>query len=183
MKELALHILDITQNSVRAKATGIKIGIKESPVANTLIITIADNGCGMSAEVLKNAVDPFYTSRTTRRVGLGLPLFRMHADQAGGGMEITSEPGKGTTVTGTFAYDNIDRPPIGDIAGTIALIISGNPSIDFHFSYFFEDEEWSIDTHDLRDALGNTPVNDLKVVKYLKEMINENIEELKKINK
>jgi hypothetical protein len=183
MKELALHILDITQNSVRAKATGIKIGIKESPLANTLVITITDNGCGMSAEVLKNAIDPFYTSRTTRRVGLGLPLLRMNADLAGGGMDITSEPGKGTTVTATFSLNHIDRPPMGDIAGTIALIISGNPAIDFFFSYCFEYEEWSIDTHELKEALGDTPVNDLKVVKYLKEMINENIEELKKINK
>jgi len=180
MKELALHILDITQNSVRANATDIKIGIIESPLSDTLTITITDNGSGMSDEVLKNSTDPFYTSRTTRRVGLGLPLFRMNADQAGGGLEITSKPGKGTTVIATFAYNNIDRPPMGDIAGTIALIISGNPAIDFLFSYCFEDQTWSLDTHELREALNGTPVTNLKVVKYLKEMINENIEELKK---
>jgi hypothetical protein len=179
MKELALHILDITQNSVRAKATEIKIDIKESPRTNLLTITITDNGTGMSEEVLKNVLDPYYTSRTTRKVGLGLPLFRMNADQSGGGLKITSQPGKGTTVTAIFAHDNIDRPPMGDIAGTIALIISGNPSVDFVFSYSFESEEWSLDTRELRDALDGTPVTDLKVVKYLKEMIKENIDELR----
>jgi len=179
MKELALHILDITQNSVRAKATEIKIIIQESSQSNLLMITITDNGSGMSEEVLKKVLDPFYTSRTIRRVGLGLPLFRMNAEQSGGGLKITSEQGKGTTVTATFVYDHIDRPPMGDIAGSIALIISGNPAIDFNFSYRIESKEWSLDSHELRDALNGTPVTDLKVVKYLKEMINENIEELR----
>lgn len=180
MKELALHILDITQNSVRAKATLVGISIVESSLNDTLTITITDNGCGMSKEILSNVTDPFYTSRTTRRVGLGLPLLKMNALQSGGEMNITSEPGKGTTVTASFSFSHIDRPPMGDIAGTMALIISGNPVIDFLFSYKVETNEWELDTRELREALGETPVNDLKVVKYLKEMINENIDDLKK---
>jgi len=182
MKELALHILDITQNSVRAKATFIEINIFESPVTDILKITISDNGCGMSKDVLKNVTDPFYTTRTTRHVGLGLPLFKMNAIQSGGSLDITSEPGRGTTVEASFSYSNIDRPPMGDIGGTIALIISGNPEIGFRFSYQVESKTWSVDTTELREALGETPVTDLKVVKYLKEMITENINELKEEN-
>jgi hypothetical protein len=179
MKELALHIMDITQNSVRAKATEIRITINESVINNLLVITITDNGTGMSEEVIKKAADPFYTSRTTRKVGMGLPLLKMNAELTGGGMTITSVPGEGTEIKATFTENNIDRPPLGDIAGTIALLISGNPAIDFFFSFIFEKRKWELCTPELREALGDTPVNDLKVVKYLKEMINENIDELK----
>jgi hypothetical protein len=179
MKDIALHIMDITQNSVRAKATEIGITVEECPSENLLSVTLTDNGSGMSEEVMKKAVDPFYTSRTTRKVGMGLPLLKMNAEMSGGGLEISSEPGRGTEVKATFAYDHIDRPPMGDLAGTVALIISGNPGIDFFFRYFFGEKEWYLSTPDLKDALGDTPVNDLKVVKYMKEMINENINELK----
>lgn len=182
MKELALHILDITQNSIRAKATLIGISVFESPLTDNLTITITDNGCGMSEEVLKSVTDPFYTTRTTRHVGLGLPLLKMNALQTGGDVTITSEPGKGTMVTAWFSYSNIDRAPMGDIGGTMALIISGNPTIDFLFTYRIERKEWSLDTKELRQALGATPVTDLKVVKYLKEMMNENIAELRNDN-
>jgi anti-sigma regulatory factor (Ser/Thr protein kinase) len=179
MKDLALHIMDITQNSVRAKASEIRITIHESVKENIIAISITDNGTGMSSDVLKKATDPFYTSRTTRKVGMGLPLLKMNAEMSGGSMTIESEPGKGTDVKATFVNDNIDRPPMGDIAGTIALLVSGNPSINFFFSYFYEKEVWELDTPELREALGDTPVNDLKVVKYLKEMLNENINELR----
>ncbi len=179
MKDIALHIMDIAQNSVRARATEIGITIEESMSENILSVTITDNGSGMSEEVVKKAVDPFYTSRTTRKVGMGLPLLKMNAEMSGGGLEIFSEPGKGTEVKATFMHDHIDRPPMGDLGGTIALLMTGNPAIDFFFRYSYEEKEWDLSTPDLKDALGETPVNDLKVVKYLKEMINENINELK----
>ena len=179
MKDIALHIMDIAQNSVRAKATEIGITIEECQSKNILSVTISDNGSGMSEEVVKKAVDPFYTSRTTRKVGMGLPLFKMNAEMSGGGLKILSEPGKGTEVKATFMYDHIDRPPMGDIGGTIALLMSGNPGIDFFFRYSYREKEWDLSTPDLKDALGDTSVNDLKVVKYLKEMINENINELR----
>jgi len=179
MKEIALHIMDIAQNSVRAKATEIGITIEECLAENILSVTITDNGSGMSEEVVKKAVDPFYTSRTTRKVGMGLPLLKMNAEMSGGSLKISSEPGKGTEVKATFLHDHIDRPPMGDLGGTIALLMSGNPDIDFFFRYSYGEKEWDLSTPDLKDALGETSVNDLKVVKYLKEMINENINELR----
>jgi anti-sigma regulatory factor (Ser/Thr protein kinase) len=179
MKDIALHIMDITQNSVRANATEIRITVEERPSENILSVIITDNGSGMSKDVVRRATDPFYTSRTTRKVGMGLPLLKMNAEMSGGSLEIISEPGKGTEVKATFAYDHIDRPPMGDLGGTVALLMSGNPTRDFFFYYAYGDKEWDLSTHDLKDALGDTPVNDLKVVKYLKEMINENIKELR----
>jgi len=182
MKDLSLHILDITQNSVRAKATFIEISVYESACNDSMAITIKDNGCGMTSDVIAKVTDPFYTTRTTRHVGMGLPLLKMNALQAGGDLFVESEPGIGTTVRATFSLGHIDRPPLGDIGGTVALIITGYPSAEFRFSYKVEEKEWSVDTMEIREALGDTPINDLKVVRYLKEMISENIEELRKEN-
>jgi len=179
MKDLALHIMDITQNSVRAGASEIKVSVEESVLRNIIVITITDNGSGMSEDVLKKATDPFYTSRTTRKVGMGLPLFKMNAEMSGGGLTVTSAPGKGTTVVGTFRNDHIDRPPMGDLGSTIALLISGNPSVSFYFSFLFENEKWEISTPEIKEAAGDTPLSSAAVTRYLKEMINENINALK----
>jgi hypothetical protein len=175
MKEIALHILDITQNSIRAQASEISIRVDESPAAGLLTLTIADNGKGMDEETCKKAADPWFTSRTTRKVGMGLPLLQMNADLSGGGMAIVSSPGKGTTVTATFGYSHVDRPPLGDVSGTIALLICANPQINIIYSHLFNGKTWEISTGEISEALGKDAISDLNIVKYLKEIIKDNI--------
>ena len=126
MKDLASHIMDIVQNSIRACAGEIDITLMESQIQNTLTITIHDNGCGMTPETLAKVRDPFFTSRTVRKVGLGIPLLQQNAERTGGKLDITSTPGKGTTVTATFGYDHLDRPPLGNMAETLCLLIGAS---------------------------------------------------------
>lgn len=178
MKELALHILDIAQNSIRAGAGEIRISISESSADDLLTVIISDNGKGMDQETLHKAADPFFTSRKTRRVGLGLPLLSMNAALSGGEMQITSSPGVGTAVTASFRLSHIDRPPVGDIGGTVSFLITANPSINIAYIYSADGQSWGVTTQEIRDALGETSITDLKVVKYLREMITENTNEL-----
>ena len=124
MRELSLNVLDIAQNSISAGATLIEIEIREDTAGRLLTIRIADDGCGMTPEKLKSVADPFYTTRTTRKVGMGVPLFRMAAEMTGGGFDITSEPGKGTTVTALFHTDHVDFIPLGDICSTVTMLLS-----------------------------------------------------------
>lgn len=178
MKEIALHIMDIAQNSIRAGAGEISVTVEEVPSADILTLTIADNGSGMDEETCRRAADPWFTSRTTRRVGMGLPLLQMNATLAGGTMKITSAPAKGTTVTATFGYNHYDRPPLGDVSGTIALLISANPAINIIYTHSFEGTEWSISTREIKEELGDEAVTDLTIVRSLKEIISENVREI-----
>jgi len=179
MKEIALHILDITQNSIRSGADEIRITLSESVPGDLLSLTIADNGKGMDQESCRRASDPWFTSRTTRKVGLGLPLLNMNAGLAGGRMTIDSAPGKGTTVNATFGYKHVDRPPLGDVSGTIALMILSNPSINIVYSHICEGKEWSISTSEIKEALGEEAVTDLTIVRQIREIINENVAEIR----
>jgi hypothetical protein len=135
MEDLSLHILDVVENSIAASATRIKIRIVEDTRQDLLSVEISDNGAGMDAETRKKAIDPFYTTRTTRRVGLGLPLLAQAAREGGGHFELDSEPGRGTTVKATFQRSHPDRKPLGDIAGTLKTILSGRPELDLQFEY------------------------------------------------
>jgi anti-sigma regulatory factor (Ser/Thr protein kinase) len=135
MQDLSLHILDIVENSIAASASRIKILIAEDTAGDTLLLEISDNGQGMEAEARKRALDPFYTSRSTRRVGLGLPLLAQAARESGGGLEITSAPGRGTTVKATFRMSHPDCKPLGDIVETLQTIVSGRPELDLQFEY------------------------------------------------
>jgi len=131
MQELSLNILDVAQNSVRAGATLTEITVDEQPADDRLTISIRDNGCGMAPEQVRQVTDPFFTTRTTRRVGLGVPLLKMAAELTGGSLEITSEPGRGTSLRAVFGLNHIDRMPLGDIAATICSLVQCNPDIDF----------------------------------------------------
>lgn len=175
MKEIALHIMDIAQNSVRAGANEINISLSESLSADNLTLTIADNGKGMDAETRRKATDPYFTSRTTRKVGMGLPLLQMNAILSGGGMTIDSVPGHGTTVVATFGYRHVDRPPLGDVSGTIALLILSNPGINIIYNHTCEGAGWSISTREIMDELGEDAITDLTIVRALKEIICENV--------
>ena len=179
MKDLSLHILDIVQNSISAKATFIEITIEENHQANTYFIRIKDDGSGMSQEMVEKVTDPYVTSRTTRKVGLGLPLLKMNAERTGGHLKITSEEGIGTEVEALFIDDNIDRLPLGDMAGTIGSLASGNPLIEFIYTHTVDGEQYIFDTREIKEALDDVSISDINIFKYLKEMINENLQEIK----
>lgn len=149
MEDLSLHILDVVENSIAAGAKRITINIDEQEENDLLEIEIVDDGQGMDEEVAKKVLDPFFTTRTTRRVGLGLPLLAQAARESGGKIEIDSAPGKGTRVKASFGYSHIDRKPMGDIYETLKVLILGNPEVDFLFIHKKGDEEYHLDTKEL----------------------------------
>ena len=178
MKDLSLHILDIVQNSIRAKAKLIGIEISEFPNENQLIITITDDGSGMSPEELKRAIDPFYTSRTTRKVGLGLSLFKQNAEITGGTFKLESELGKGTKVTAALGLNHLDRPIMGDLVGTLLLLIGSSDETDYVFKHQTPSGVFTLDTREIKQTLENVPINHPEVRSFLKEMLRENLEQI-----
>ncbi len=175
MKDLALHILDITQNSITAKASQITIEITEEVINDLLTILIKDNGKGMSPEQVKKVSDPYFTSRKTRKVGMGIPLLMHNAKQADGSLNISSEQGVGTIVTAKFKHSHIDRPPLGDIAGVIKILIGANPEIDFVYIHKKEEKQFRLDSSEVRAVLEGLPINNYEVLNYICEMIRENL--------
>lgn len=174
MKELSLNILDITENSVKAGATLTEISIIES--GDTLTLTIKDDGCGMSDEVLKTVENPFYTTRTTRKVGLGIPLLKMAAEQTGGEVKIISSAAPdnhGTTVTAQFYKNHLDFTPLGDIKETVITLIQGHPDTDFLFIHQTDAGEVKLDTRELRVILEGVPLDTYEIIVWIKEYLNE----------
>lgn len=159
MEELSLHILDLVENGIEAGAKCVEIRIRESRQQDLLSIEIADDGRGMSEDVLKAARDPFFTTRTTRRVGLGLPLFEQAARAAGGEFKVESRSGAGTKVTGVFKRSHLDRQPLGDLAGTLLSLVIGNPNVDFEYLHQTDDSELSFSSRDVKAQLGGVPIN------------------------
>lgn len=177
MTELSLNILDIVQNSVSAKATRIEIKVNEVRTENLMHIEIIDNGCGMSEETLKAVQDPFYTSRTTRKVGLGIPLFKLAAELTGGSFEIRSELGKGTIVHACFVRDSIDRPPLGDMRETMIALIKCNPKLDFIYEHRVDEKKFVLDTGEIRSVLRGISPAEPEVLAFISEYF-ENEKEL-----
>ncbi|MBS7298935.1 MAG: ATP-binding protein [Eubacteriales bacterium] len=180
MEELSLHILDIVQNSVAAKAELIEVEIVEDIEADTLTITITDNGCGMSEEMVKKVVDPFTTGRKTRRVGLGIPLFKLAAELTGGDFEIESELGKGTRILARFGHSHIDRQPLGDIASTMHQLIVMNENTDFLYVHKVNGNEFKLDTREVKEILGGVSLAEYEVMVWLLEYLKENEDSLYK---
>jgi hypothetical protein len=178
MRELALHILDIAENGIAAGADLIEVAISEDRQTNRLEIAIKDNGRGIDPEHLDKLTDPFVTSRTTRRVGLGLSLFEAAARRCNGALGITSRPGQGTRVTASFERDHIDRAPLGDMAGTLTTLIAGYPDIDFAYVHRSGENEFSLDTRDLRRELDGTPLNTPAVIRHLGQSIRRALQQL-----
>ena len=175
MKELSLNILDIVQNSVKAEATLIEIIIDENIDDDKLTIVVSDNGCGMSPEFLSRVRDPFTTTRTTRRVGMGIPLFELAAQQAGGSLEITSDEGVGTCVTARVQYNHIDRAPVGDMAGTMVTLVSVNPEINFIYIHRVNNSEFVFDTQEIKEILGDVPLDSTEVLSWIMDYITEGL--------
>ncbi|ABR48436.1 histidine kinase [Alkaliphilus metalliredigens QYMF] len=181
MKELSLHILDIAQNSIAAKAKKIEIHIWEDLENNQLRIKISDDGNGMDAKLAKRAVDPFCTSRNTRRVGMGLPLLKLAANQCNGDLELQSQKGVGTTVEVCFQYDHIDRVPLGNMVDTMLILIGSDDQIDYIYTHYYKNKIFFLDTKEVKKQLGDVPITNVNVVTFLKEYIEEGLKELVKI--
>lgn len=180
MRELSLNILDIAQNSIVAGATLTEVVVNENTKDNTLLIGIYDNGCGMSEEQVKNVIDPFYTTRTTRKVGMGIPLFKMSAEQTGGSFKIESQKGVGTKIEAFFKTDSIDFTPLGDIASTIVTIVSMNNDKEFLFRRILDDKEFVFSTEEIKKILGGVPLSEPSVMTWVEEYLNEQYNELLK---
>ena len=175
MTELSLNILDIAENSVKAGAPLTEITVSVDSAKNLLEIIIRDNGCGMSEEQVKRVIDPFYTTRTTRKVGLGIPFFKESAEAAGGSFFIDSEVGVGTTVKASYELDNIDRMPMGDLTATIHTLVTMHEDIDFLFTYKVNENEFALDTRELREILGDISFKEYEVSNYIRDYLKENI--------
>ena len=180
MRELSLNILDIAQNSITAGASLITIEVNESVIDHTLLIGIYDNGKGMSEEQVKSVIDPFFTTRTTRKVGMGIPLFKMAAEQTGGRLEIKSEIGVGTEVRAYFMTDSVDFTPLGDVASTIRMLITMNTDRDFLYKHSVDGKEFVADTREIKVILGDVPLDTYEVSQWLIDFIKENTEVLYK---
>lgn len=178
MRDIAMHILDIAGNSVRAGASLIEVSVVENADEDTLVLTIKDDGCGMDTETMAKAMDPFFTSRLTRKVGLGIPLLQQNAQQTGGNVVIESQLGKGTLLTATFTRSHIDRPPMGDLPGSLSLMVSGNPAVDFRFVHRINEHEYVFDSRVVKSVLDGVEITQPSVIKFLKEMIKENLLEI-----
>lgn len=178
MKDIAEHILDITQNSITAKSGFIEIKIHISDTENHYQLIIIDNGVGMDKNKVKQVVDPFYTSRSTRKVGMGIPFLIQNAEITGGQVLITSKPGEGTIIQASFVKDSIDLIPEGDIASAIVLLVATNTDINFEFEYATQKGNYVFDTREIKKILGEVPIANIEIRNYLTEMIQENIDEL-----
>lgn len=178
MPELSLNVLDIVQNSVKAKASLISISVLKDTQQRELSISIKDNGCGMTKEQVTRVVDPFYTTRTTRKVGLGIPFFKLSAELTGGRFHIESEPGIGTEISAVYCYEHIDMMPLGDMASTMVSLISVNPDIDFVYTYKKDGQGFALDTREVKTILEGLPVNSNEVLSFIRQYIEENEEEM-----
>ena len=177
MTEISLNILDVAENSTRAGASLVSITVSADTKADRLTVVIEDDGCGMAEEQLARVTDPFFTTRTTRKVGLGVPFFKEAAELTGGSFAIQSEPGKGTTVTAVFVLSSIDRMPLGDISSTIHTLILYHPETDFVYTYQVDGNGFTLDTRELKEILGDVPFTEPEVSQYILDFLTENKKE------
>ena len=178
MLELALHILDIAENSVRAQAKWVSIDINEDRLKDLLGIEIADDGVGMNEEALQKALDPFYTSKTVRSVGLGLPMFKEAAERAGGKFTIRSSQGAGTRVSALFQLSHIDRQPLGDVTGALVTLIVGNASVDFIYRHRCGERVFELDTREIRQEIGDIPIYHMEIATWIRQQMREGLIEI-----
>lgn len=174
MRELSLNVLDIVQNSITANANLIEIEFIEEINNDILKINIFDNGKGMTDEQIKSVTDPFYTTRTTRKIGLGIPLFKMAAEMSGGSFKIESTVGVGTKIYTSYIHSSIDRMPVGNINETVSMLIRMNPDIDFVYTHTFNEKSYSLDTRELREQLEDVPLDTPEVIDWINEYLTEN---------
>lgn len=179
MRELALHILDIAENSISANANTIKIMIDENHQQDILTISIEDDGKGMNEEMVLKITDPFITSRTTRKVGLGIPFFKAAAEACVGDFSIESTPGLGTKINAKFQYSHIDRMPLGDIVSTLHTLIIGTPEVHFLFEYKINQQTYKFNDEPIKQTLDGVSLSEPAVMKYIREELHAGIDNLR----
>lgn len=176
--EISLNILDIVQNSISARASVIDITVNINTHSDTLAVVITDNGFGMSKDELLKVVDPFYTTRKTRKNGFGVPFFKAATEITGGSFEIDSEKEEGTTVKAVFVLSSIDRMPLGDMTSTLVSLINANCRIDFIYNYSVDERNFSLDTRQLKATLGGIPINLPVITQYITDYLSKNTSEV-----
>jgi hypothetical protein len=176
--ELSLHILDVVENSTRAGAKAVYITIIEDTSRDILSLEIRDDGSGMSEDVLKKALDPFFTTKTVRNIGLGLPMLAQAAERTEGKFIIESKGGEGTRVVAEFKLSHIDRQPLGDIASTLVTLIAGNTDVDFIYRHQRNDREYILDTRDVKREIDDVPINHVEVLNFIREHIEDGLKEI-----
>jgi len=180
LEDLSQHVLDIAENSVAADANDVLIEITEDPAGNRVSMIVEDNGKGMSPEFLSRVTDPFTTTRTTRRVGMGLPFLKQSAELCGGEFILRSKEGEGTHTEAIFAYDSIDRPPLGDVASTMMALFMGHPEINWKYIHRVNGEEFSLSTEELIEALEDRELlRATEVGLWIRDQIKESLDELR----
>lgn len=178
MRELSLHLLDIAENSIAAEAKNIKISVAEDSKVDLLQMSVEDDGRGMNAEMVARVIDPFTTTRTTRKVGLGIPLLKAAAEACNGFLSIESQPGKGTVLSVQFQRNHIDRMPLGDLVTTILNLVVTNPQIHWIFEYRFNDRLFTFDDNLIKSELGDIPLTEPDILNFIKEMLHSGILEI-----
>ncbi len=178
LPEISLNVLDIAQNSIKAGATLVEIRVEKQRAEETLTLTISDNGCGMDEKQVEQVIDPFFTSRSTRKVGLGVPFLKQAAEASGGSFRITSEVGVGTQVFAKFHTGHIDCMPLGDINSTIFSLVTINEELDFVYTYTVDQKSFTLDTREIREILGNVSFQNGEVASFLREYLSENQSEV-----
>ena len=183
MREIALHLLDIAENSVAAGGKNISVHVLEDLVRDRLTVSVIDDGCGMDAATVEQVQDPFYTTRTTRSVGLGIPLLKLAAEQADGSFNLQSEPGKGTWVEAEFRHSHIDRMPLGDLSATFLTLLISHPQVDWTFLYRVtsgnkDSREFLLESADLKRELGDISLTEPEVLTFLRGIFEEGVEEV-----
>lgn len=173
MEDLSLHILDVVENSVAAQASRIEIRLTEDKKLDLLTIEVIDNGTGMDEETRKKALDPFFTSKKVRRVGLGLSLLSESAREANGYLSLKSKKGKGTRIKAVFRHSHIDRRPLGNIGQSLLTLVIGNPDIDFIYVHKKDRQSYVFDTRKIRSQLGDAPLNTLEGMKLIRKELNK----------
>lgn len=175
MKDLSLHLLDLAENSIRAQAKKIHIELHEWISKNQLIFRICDDGEGMDEEMVAHITNPFMTTRTTRRVGLGIPLFYQNCMSAGGTFQIQSQPHKGIFIEAVMQYNHVDRLPIGDVASSLSVLIQGSPQIQLIYTHTYEDKSFVLDTFEIQKILGTISISEPEIILWLRSYIQEQI--------
>jgi anti-sigma regulatory factor (Ser/Thr protein kinase) len=178
LKELSLHLLDIAENSIAAGARRIRITISENTCSDLLQMSVEDDGRGMSEEMTAQVTDPFVTTRTTRKVGLGIPLLKFAAESCNGTLEIASRQGEGTSIAVQFQRSHIDRMPMGDLSSTILHLVVANPQVHWVFDYRFNDQGAIFDDAPIKQELGDIPMTEPDVLAVLQEMIQSLIQDV-----
>jgi nitrogen fixation/metabolism regulation signal transduction histidine kinase len=181
LRELSLHILDIVQNSISAEASFIEMIIHEDDKSNSMTIEITDNGRGMSRELLEKVTNPFITTRKTRKVGLGISLFKAACERCNGKFYIDSKLREGTKIYASFEKNHIDRAPLGDMVNTIIILILSNEKIDYLYKHSINENEFILDTREVRKVLGDISLNNMEVIDWIKNHILAGLDEIKKV--